>query len=48
MLRGDLPADIAIVAQADQLKNPDAVVTLDVRADCGSLCEFADGHCECY
>jgi hypothetical protein len=40
LLRGDQPADIALVPQAGQLKNPDARITLDTAARSTPLQEF--------
>ncbi len=44
LLRGDQPADIALVPQAEQLKNPDAVIALEAIERTSRLSSFADAY----
>jgi hypothetical protein len=44
LLRGDLPCSIVLFSQAEQLKNPDAVITFTEASDLALLEEFADSY----
>src|SRR5207253_259240 len=43
-LRGDQPAEIAVVKQAGQLKNPDCMFTFDDRSGSDLLDVYASNH----